>query len=80
MSVSHGVEVCPSCLQNQIDDMCQRERDTVLAVEAITSLIDGLAAYVLSNSSTDIAAYKRTFLPRIQIIRDLLSGEEEDDD
>jgi hypothetical protein len=76
MSVSHGAEVCPSCLQTQIDNMCTRERDTVLAVEAVTRLVDDLAAYLLSTNAIDIVAYKRTFLPRIQIIRDLLSEDD----
>jgi hypothetical protein len=80
VSVSHGSEVCPSCLQTQLDTMCQRERDTVLAVTAIVELFDDLAAYLLSNNATDIAAYKRTFLPRIQALRDLLSDEEDPDD
>jgi hypothetical protein len=80
MSVSHGAEVCPSCLQTQIDNMCTRERDTVLAVEAVLRLVDDLAAYLLCHNATDIAAYKRTFLPRIQTIRALLSDDEEDDD
>jgi hypothetical protein len=78
MSVSHGTEVCSQCLQTQLDTMCERERDTILAVKAVVSLVDNLAAYLMSTSATDIAAYKRTFLPQVQAIRDLLSGDEED--
>jgi hypothetical protein len=80
MNVSHGTEVCPSCLQTQLDNMCRRERDTALAVEAVLRLVDDLAVYELSKSTTDIAAYKRTFLPRIQTIHGLLSGDEEEED
>jgi hypothetical protein len=76
MSVSHGTDVCPQCLQTQLDNMCQRERDTVLAVEGVLRLVDDLAAYVLSTNATDSAAYTRTFLPRIQTIRALLSEED----
>jgi hypothetical protein len=79
ISVSHGHDVCPSCLQTLLEDMCTREQDTVLAVKCIVTFIDDLAAYLLSRDSADIATYKHTFLPRIQALRDLLSDDEDDD-
>jgi hypothetical protein len=64
-SVSHGTEVCPQCLQTQLDNMCERERDTQLAVREIISILE------------DTLVTTKTSRTRLGIIRDLLSDEDD---
>jgi hypothetical protein len=68
MSVSHGTEVCPYCLQTKLDEIDEDAQDTRLALTVVTEYLDYLA--------TVVGVAMR---PRLDIIRDLLSDDEDEE-